>query len=142
MSEGKIRESAFGKYTFEGEVEEYFDEELAVKQLVEANILDVVFFPKMVMREGFEGSRVETISLGISTSDMFYFASSATQYVSGIEELKELYREFERDSRYGVVIWLSRREGIQPCRRCYINPMKAAGAWTEEMEALSPGPQS
>ena len=64
------------------------------------------------------------------------------QYVSGENELEELYKEFERDPKYGVVVWLSRKEGIQPCARCYINPMKAAGAWTDEMEALPKGPQS
>lgn len=131
----KDRESAFSTFTWEDETNEEFDEELAVKQLVEAGVLDQPFFVKTS-----DGRSV--LTLGINTNDMFYFAVSDLQIVENEYELQSLYREFERDPNYGVVIWLSRKECIQPCKRCYIDPMKLAGAWTDEMEALPKGPQS
>ena len=129
------RESAFQSFTRpNGEVFNFFDEDLAVKQLMERDIMDV-YFAKTERGH-------KTMSLGVNTNDMFYFAVSDMQHIESEQELQDLYREYERDPKYGHVVWLSRKEGIQPCKRCYIEPMKNAGSWTEEMEALPPGPQS
>ena len=140
-SETPERESAFHSTTLRnGEIFEYFDEELAVKQLMARGIMDV-FFPKL-SRTADDEKDVRSLALGVNTNDMFYFAVSDMQLIESEDELKALYTEFERDPEFGYVVWLSRKEGIQPCARCYINPMKRAGAWTEEMEALPKGPQS
>ena len=109
-------------------IEEEFDQETAIKEMVAAGKIEIIFNEKW--------------SVGINASDMFYFASSDYVEIQSLEALEALYRSLVADPKRGQVAWASKVRNMQPCRRCYIDPMKAAGTWTEELEALPKGPQS
>ena len=109
-------------------LEEEFDEETAIKEMVAADKIEIIFNEKW--------------SVGVNASDMFYFASSDHVGIESNEALEALYRSCVADPKRGHVAWASKVRNMQPCRRCYIDPMKAAGTWTEELEALPKGPQS
>ena len=108
--------------------EEIFDQEIAIKELVAADKLEIMFNEKW--------------HVGVNLSDMFYFASDDHVEIESNETLEALYRSCVADPKRGHVAWASKVRNMQPCRRCYIDPMKAAGTWTEELEALPKGPQS
>ena len=112
----------------DGELENFFDEETAIKEMVAADKVEVLFN--------------ERWSVGVNANDMFYFASSDHVEIESHEALEALYRSCVADPKRGDVAWASKVRNMQPCRRCYIDPMKADGTWTEELEALPKGPQS
>ena len=109
-------------------LEEIFDEEAAIKEMVADDKLEIFFNEKW--------------HVGVNASDMFYFASDDLVEVESNKALEALYRSCVADPKTGHIAWASKARNMQPCRRCYIDPMKAAGAWTEELEALPKGPQS
>ncbi len=108
--------------------EEIFDQEIAIKELVAADKLTIMLEEKWYV--------------GVNASNMFYFASDDHVEIESNEALEALYRSCVADPKTGHVAWASKVRNMQPCRRCYIDPMKAAGTWTEELEALPKGPQS
>ena len=108
--------------------EEIFDQETAIKELVAADKLTIMLEEKWYV--------------GVNASDMFYFASDDHVEIESHAALEALYRSCVADPKTGHVAWASKVRNMQPCRRCYIDPMKAAGTWTEELEALPKGPQS
>ena len=109
-------------------LEETFDEDTAIKEMVAAGKIEITFNEKWYV--------------GVNASDMFYFASDDHVEIESHEALEALYRSCVADPKRGQVAWASKVRNMQPCRRCYIDPMKAAGTWTEELEALPKGPQS
>ena len=109
-------------------LEEIFDEEIAIKEVVADDKLELFFNEKW--------------HVGVNASDMFYFASGDHVEIESYEALEALYRNCVADPKRGHVAWASKARNMQPCRWCYIDPMKAAGTWTEELEALPKGPQS
>ena len=109
-------------------LEEIFDKDTAIKEMVAADKLDIMFDEKWYV--------------GVNASDMFYFASDDYVEIESYEALEALYRSCVADPKKGHVAWASKTRNMQPCRRCHIDPMKAAGTWTEELEALPKGPQS
>ena len=109
-------------------LKEIFDEDTAIKEMVAADKIEIIFDEKW--------------SVGVNASDMFYFASADHVGIESHEALEALYRSLVADPKRGDVAWASKVRNMQPCRRCYIDPMKAAGTWTEELEALPKGPQS
>ena len=108
--------------------EEFFEEEAAIKEMVAADKLEIFFNEKWYV--------------GVNASDMFYFASDDFVEIESYEALEALYRSCVADPKTGHVAWASKARNMQPCHRCYIDPMKTAGTWTEELEALPKGPQS
>ena len=108
--------------------EETFDEDTAIKEMVAAGKIDITFGEKWYV--------------GVNASDMFYFASDDFVEIESHEALEALYRSCVADPKRGQVAWASKVRNMQPCRRCYIDRMKADGTWTEELEALPKGPQS
>ena len=109
-------------------LEEVFDEATAIKEMVAAGKVEILFNEKR--------------SVGVNANDMFYFASDDHVEIESHEALEALYRSCVADPKRGHVAWASKVRNMQPCRRCYIDPMKADGTWTEELEALPKGPQS
>ena len=112
----------------DGRLENTFDEDTAIKEMVAAGKIEITFNEKWYV--------------GVNASDMFYFASSDHVEIESHEALEALYRSCVADPKRGQVAWASKVRNMRPCRRCYIDPMKAAGTWTEELEALPKGPQS
>ena len=110
-------------------LKEVFDEEAAIKEMVADDKLEIFF-------------NDEQWHVGVNASDMFYFASDDHVEIESSKALEALYRSCVADPKTGHVAWASKARNMQPCRRCYIDPMKAAGIWTEELEALPKGPQS
>ena len=113
----------------DGRLENTFDEDTAIKEMVAAGKIEITF-------------NENWWHVGVNASDMFYFASSDHVGIESHEALEALYRSCVADPKRGHVAWASKVRNMQPCRRCYIDPMKAAGTWTEELEALPKGPQS
>ena len=109
-------------------LKEHFDEDTAIKEMVAAGKIEIIFDEKW--------------HVGVNASDMFYFAADDHVEIESHEALEALYRRCVADPKRGHVAWASKVRNMQPCRRCYIDPMKAAGTWTEELEALPKGPQS
>ena len=109
-------------------LEEVFDEEAAIKEMVADDKLEIFFD--------------EEWHVGVNASDMFYFASDDHVEIESSKALEALYRSCVADPKRGHVAWASKVRNMQPCRRCYIDRMKADGTWTEELEALPKGPQS
>ena len=121
--------NAFESYTTrDDETHNVFDEEVAIKELVTADQLEIFFNEHWVV--------------GVNANDMFYFACSDTVEVESAEALQSLYQHCVDDPKTGAVAWACKERNMQPCARCYINPMKDAGTWTAELEALPKGPQS
>ena len=108
--------------------EEFFEEEDAIKEMIADDKLEIFFNEKW--------------QVGVNASDMFYFASDDFVEIESDEALEALYRSCVADPKTGHVAWASKTRNMQPCRRCYIDPMKTDGTWTEELEALPKGPQS
>ena len=77
--------------------------------------------------------------VGVNASDMFYFASSDRVEIESNEALEALYRSCVADPKTGHVARASKARNMQPCRRCYIDPMKTAGTWTKELEPCPRG---
>ena len=112
----------------DGRLQNTFDEETAIKEMVAAGKIEITFNEKWYV--------------GVNASDIFYFATDDYVEIESHEALEALYRSCVADPKRGQVAWASKVRNMQPCRRCYIDPMKAAGTWTEELEALPKGPQS
>ena len=123
-----ITGQAIYSFSTENGLEDEFDEDTAIKEMVAAGKIEITFNEKWYV--------------GVNASDMFYFASSDHVEIESNEALEALYRSCVADPKRGHVAWASKVRNMQPCRRCYIDPMKAAGTWTEELEALPKGPQS
>ena len=107
---------------------EFFDQDTAIKEMVADDKLQIFFNEKWYV--------------GVNASDMFYFASDDHVEIESSKALEALYRSCVADPKRGHVAWASKVRNMQPCRRCYIDRMKADGTWTEELEALPKGPQS
>ena len=109
--------------------ERCLNEELACARLLDDGVL-------MVHQHFLDG----TIALSVGCNDTFYLASADCEHVTSNDGdpgdgLYRLYEMWESDHRWGAVKWVALRRKLRPLPR-WVEKMKEAGVWSEELEAL------
>lgn len=120
-------ESAFHK---EKDGFEWFDEESALAQLLEDNIL---FCNSREYNDLF-GGKGETIVLFVNCNDVFAWGCADAEDIK-LEELPNLYRLWLENKRWGSTKWVCQKRNEKP-QEPIENDMKKEGVWDEKMEAL------
>lgn len=111
-----------GRHNSDGSPESLFVEEVAVRILLDDEILFVTFYRN-------------SLELAVSLSDLFAYSSADAQIIKGPEELESLYKAWYDDRKWGVDKWACKQRGFKPIQP-KVERMKAAGVWDDEMEAL------
>ena len=75
-------------------LKEHFDEDTAIKEMVAAGKLEIIFDKKW--------------HVGVNASDMFYFAADDHVEIESHEALEALYRSCVADPKRGHVAWASK----------------------------------
>ena len=81
-----------------------------------------------------ETPQPETIVLFVICNDVFYWACADAECLT-LDEVGPLYKAWHADRKWGVIKWVCAKRNLQP-QVPIVRDMKAAGAWTDELEAL------
>lgn len=122
----------FDPYLGEGPNGQYFCEEYAVMRL----LVDDVMFVNSRKYLDLDGKtpRDETLLLFLSCNDVFYWACGDAEPVS-YKELRGLYEMHVADPSWGTTKWVCLKRKMAP-QKPVERDMRAAGAWTEELDKL------
>ena len=131
---GKLEAS----YVYEGE--EFIDESLALADLLRD---EVVFCNTRRFDPAWDdkpSGKTEgpTVVLFVIANDVFYWACSDAESFR-CADIGPLWKAHMADKKWGVIKWLCSKRGMRP-QVPIVADMRAAGAWTDELEAL-PAPE-
>lgn len=128
----KIKYEEDRQYRFYYKDEVYINEEEMLARLLREDIL----FANS--REYFcpcsKTKKEETIVLFVNLNDVFWWATADAESIA-LDELPELFSEWEKNNKWGHVIWGCKKRNLQPQI-----PMKKKmiedGAWRDDLESL------
>ena len=108
----------------------YFDEEAAIAELIQNNILCAV----NLRYENFRGEIAgTTVGLVVNAGDVFMWACGDSENVA-TDEIEDLYKAW-KENKLGVMKWCCLHRKQRPQDAVEI-AMKEAGIWDAQMEAL------
>lgn len=132
--------SCVWSYTCNGETKTFVDHEQMLARLL---YYGVVFIAATdISGHSVDERRYQvgpTLHLSVNANDVFYWGCADAEDIT-IDEVPDLYALFRESREWGAIKWLSRKRKLRP-QRPIVREMRAAGAWTEELEALPEPPQ-
>lgn len=112
--------------------EEECNTELALSILLREDVLFANSFP--FQDPICKTPQPETIVLFVAANDIFEWGLADSESLT-YDEVPALFKLWESKKHWGVIEWLCKKRNEQPQFPIKRN-MKAAGMWTEELEAL------
>lgn len=117
---------------------EYCDEELAVSVLLKEGVLFIAFsrdFSYEPMKFGdVYKSGGHSIVLAVNCNDTFAWGCADAEDLR-YDEIPKLYKEFEKNNKWGPTRWCCFKRNQQP-QEAIKNWMIKEGSWDEELEKL------
>jgi len=113
---------------------EYFIEEVAIAQLLDANWLFANSRPYL------DDGRTQpaTIVLFVGASDVFHWGFADGEEIT-MKQLRGLYMLWYSGEKFGRIIWLCRKRNMRP-QPPVADGMKEQGYWPADFDKLKPNP--